>query len=362
VGSAVALVISTGPAQVAVPIVVNSTQAAASAAITGAGLTVGAITQASSATVPSGSVISSNPAAGTLVAVGSAVALVISTGPAQVAVPIVVNSTQAAASAAITGAGLTVGAITQASSATVPSGSVISSNPAAGTLVSPGSAVALVVSTGPGDPTQVLMVFSQGAGNRSVAVTTTTTNVRLVAFVGADGPTISPNPQAVTVSGGGLVWTRVRQQRVRWGLAEIWTAEAPTALTNASITSTLAVAGTAPGWNQQITIIGFTNVSAVGAVNGSSTPGATAVVASTSLVTQGTGSLVYAVGLDWDTTTAHTVGAGQTKVREFVAAGLIASWVQRLNGVTGAAGATVTLNTTAPTSAQWNMAIVELRR
>jgi hypothetical protein len=206
------------------------------------------------------------------------------------------------------------------------------------------------------------MVFSQGAGNRSVAVTTTTANVRLVAFVGADGPTINPNPQGITVSGGGLVWTRVRQQRVRWGVAEIWTANAPAALTNATITSTLASPGTAPGWNQQITIIGFTNVSGIGAANGSSTPGAAAALASTSLVTQGANSLVYAVGLDWDNSTAHTVGAGQTKVREFVAPGLIASWVQRLNGFSGAAGSTVTLNTTAPTSNQWNMAIVELLR
>ena len=121
------------------------------------------------------------------------------------------------------------------------------------------------------------MVFSQGPGNRSIAVTTTTPGVRLVAFVGADGPTATPNTQAATVSGGGLTWTRVRQQRARFGVAEIWTANAPAVLTNASITSTLAVGGTAAGLNQQLTVIGFTNVSAVGAANGSSTPGAAAV-------------------------------------------------------------------------------------
>jgi MYXO-CTERM domain-containing protein len=49
----------------------------------------------------------------------------------------------------LTGAGLSLGAITQTSSATVPSGNVISQNPAAGTSVTAGSAVALVVSTGP---------------------------------------------------------------------------------------------------------------------------------------------------------------------------------------------------------------------
>ncbi len=70
-------------AQVAVPNVVGSTQSAASAAITTAGLVVGTVTQASSNTVPSGSVISESPVAGTLVNPGSSVNLVVSSGPAQ---------------------------------------------------------------------------------------------------------------------------------------------------------------------------------------------------------------------------------------------------------------------------------------
>src|SRR5262245_19806667 len=147
-GSAVALVVSSGPPQVAVPNVVGLTQAAASTAITNAGLTVGTITTQSSTTVPSGSVISQNPTSGTQVASGSAVALVVSSGPPQVAVPNVVGLTQAAASTAITNAGLTVGTITTQSSTTVPSGSVISQNPTSGTQVASGSAVALVVSSG----------------------------------------------------------------------------------------------------------------------------------------------------------------------------------------------------------------------
>src|SRR4029077_4594807 len=108
VGSAVNLVVSTGPAPVAVPNVVGQTQAAATTAITGAGLVVGTVTTASSPTVPSGSVISPSPGAGTAAAVGSAVNLVVSTGPALVAVPNVVGQTQAAATTAIAGAGLVV--------------------------------------------------------------------------------------------------------------------------------------------------------------------------------------------------------------------------------------------------------------
>jgi VWFA-related protein len=155
-GSAVNLVVSTGPApapgptMVTVPNVVNQAQAAATAAIQGAQLVLGTISQQSSATIAAGSVISQSPAAGSSLATGSAVSLVVSTGP--VAVPNVVNQTQAAATTTLTGAGLAVGAVSQASSATVPSGSVISQNPAAGTSVAAGSAVALVVSTGPSTP------------------------------------------------------------------------------------------------------------------------------------------------------------------------------------------------------------------
>ncbi len=64
-------------------------------------------------------------------------------------VPNVVGDTQAAAGTAITGAGLTVGTVTQSVSATIASGDIISQSPAAASSVAKGSAVALVVSTGP---------------------------------------------------------------------------------------------------------------------------------------------------------------------------------------------------------------------
>lgn len=93
--------------------------------------------------------MSESPAAGTLVNPGSPVNLIVSSGPAQVAVPNVVGETQAAATAAITTAGLALGTVTTQSSSTVPSGSVISESPAARTQVDAGSAVNLVVSSGP---------------------------------------------------------------------------------------------------------------------------------------------------------------------------------------------------------------------
>jgi len=86
-GSAVNLTIS----GVAVPNVSGETQAAASAAITGASLTVGKLTPVASTTVPANSVMSTNPAAGTYVAPGSAVDLVVS----GVTVPAVTGETKA---------------------------------------------------------------------------------------------------------------------------------------------------------------------------------------------------------------------------------------------------------------------------
>jgi hypothetical protein len=72
---------------VTVPNVVGLTQAAATTAITGAGLALGSVSTASNGIVPSGSVIASNPAAGTQVNGGSAVRLLVSTGAAPPTLP-----------------------------------------------------------------------------------------------------------------------------------------------------------------------------------------------------------------------------------------------------------------------------------
>jgi 6-phosphogluconolactonase len=135
------------PPSVTAPNVVGMTQAAATSTLMGAGLVVGTVATLSSATVPSGSVISQSVAPGVVVAPGSPVNLTVSSGT--VAVPNVVGQTQAAAAAALTGAGLTVGAVTAGSSATVPPGSIISQTPAAATMVVSSTAVNLTVSVGP---------------------------------------------------------------------------------------------------------------------------------------------------------------------------------------------------------------------
>ncbi len=214
-GSAVDLVVSTGPAQVAVPNVVGMTQAAATTSITGAGLVVGTVTMASSNSVPSGDVISQNPVAGTEVNLGSAVNLVISTGPAQVAVPNVVGMTQAAATTSITNAGLVVGTVTTASSNSVPSGDVISESPSAGTEVNPGSAVSLVISTGPALKSQTITFNSiptQVQGNplaltasasSGMTVTFTSSTPTICAVSGTSATLVSAGTCTIVASQGG---------------------------------------------------------------------------------------------------------------------------------------------------------------
>jgi len=192
-----------GPAMVTVPNVVGDTQAAATTAITGAGLTLGTVSMQSSATVASGNVISENPAAGASATKGSAVAVAVSSGPAMVSVPNVVGNTRAAATTAITGAGLTLGTVSTQSSATVASGNVISENPAAGTSVASGSAVGIVVSTGAATSSPTVGGVVIGLkGGASVQIVNGTDNVPVTANGSFTLPTAVASGASYSVSVG----------------------------------------------------------------------------------------------------------------------------------------------------------------
>jgi serine/threonine-protein kinase len=85
----VTVYVSSGKGQVQVPDLTNLTEEAASTALTNAKLTLGTITQANSANVPLGKVLSTDPAKDTSIAAGTVVNLVVSNG--QVLVPDVRN-------------------------------------------------------------------------------------------------------------------------------------------------------------------------------------------------------------------------------------------------------------------------------
>jgi hypothetical protein len=345
---------------------VNLSQADATSAIIHAGLAVGALTTASSTTVPAGAIIGQHPAAGTSVPSGTAVDLVVSSGPPLVAVPNVVNQTLPAAAAAIINAGLAVGAVTTASSTTVPAGSIISQTPAAGTQVAPGSAVALIVSSGPPPlpppppappppPPDVVVdrvVSSDGRGTRTTSVSTSAPGEMLVAFAASDG--VSSGDQMLTVSGAGLTWTLVRRASTQSGTAEIWQATAAAQLSNATVTCTQ----TQGGFDQSLTVVAFRGASAIGASVAGGAPGG---AASLTLTTTRANALVYGVGNDWKEAIPRSVIAGQVMVHQWVDSAVGDTfWIRASAGVIVNAGTTVQMGTTAPTQDRWNFALVEI--
>lgn len=152
-GSAVDLVVSLGPPQTIVPNVVGQSQATAETNIVAASLAVGSVTSQYDAGVPAGNVISQSPSGGVTVDEGSSVDLVVSLGAPQTTVPNVVGQPQATAEANILAADLVVGTVTTQNDETVPSGDVISQSPSGGAAVNTGTAVDLVVSSGPATTT-----------------------------------------------------------------------------------------------------------------------------------------------------------------------------------------------------------------
>lgn len=143
------IAVSTGSAEVVVPVTSGSDSAQAQTAIVDAGLEVADVANEASDTVPVGMVVRTVPREGETVPRGSGVQIVVSTGPANISVPAVTNLTEAAAVSGIEGATLVVGTVTGAADDMVPVGNVISQDPVAGTMVSANTPVDLVVSLGP---------------------------------------------------------------------------------------------------------------------------------------------------------------------------------------------------------------------
>ena len=142
-GSHVNIVVSGGPANVAIADVSGLKAAEATSKLSQAGFKPTTRSEPSS-TVASGVVIGTNPPAGTLTQVGSPVTLLVSSGPAPVKVPDVTGQLLAAAEATLTNAGLTIGTITQKTS-TEPAGTVLSQSPATGSSVHTGDTINLTV-------------------------------------------------------------------------------------------------------------------------------------------------------------------------------------------------------------------------
>ena len=197
-------------------------------------------------------------------------------------------------------------------------------------------------------------VNQAGIGTVTTApFSTAATGETLLAFVGSDGPA-GAGQQQVTVSGAGLSWSLVQRENGQSGDSEIWAASAPGQLDNATVTSTPAAAG----YSQFLTVLSVQNAGGVGATAATS---AASGAPSVSLTTKAAGSLSFAVGSDFDNPIGRSIGSGQVLLSQFLdsSAG-DAYWVQGSSTVSSAVGQQVTLNDTAPTTDQWNLAAVEV--
>ena len=202
-----------------------------------------------------------------------------------------------------------------------------------------------------------IVTTHQGSSASSIsspAFSTSAAGELLLAFISSDGPSGSSQSFS-SVTGGGLTWRLRRRANAQLGTSEIWQANAPSALTNATLTATRS-SGSYVG---SITVAAFIGAEQV--VDGATAAASASTGApSVSLTTTRAGSWVWGVGNDWDQATARTVGANQTKVDEFLASVGDTLWVQRQTSTTPLGGTPVTLNDTAPTTDQWNLAAIEV--
>lgn len=246
-GSRVSIVVSSGPASVAMPQVVGETEQKALAKLRAAGLQPSTQSQPN-AKVAQGVVISTDPSAGIELRVDSGVTVTVSSGPQQVKVPEVTGSTQAEAKAALTAVGLKVGGVTQQAAAGKAAGTVLSQSPQAGTPLQTGQAVNLTVAQAPKE-TAVPEVVGQNeaqaaatlgrAGFNPKSVSRAVSNPAQVGVVLKQSPAgghQAPNGATVTIAVGVLETTTT----------ETSTTTTSTPSTSTSTTTTAAQAANPP--------------------------------------------------------------------------------------------------------------------
>ncbi len=146
-GSAVTVVVSSGPAQSTVPDLVGQSRAAAEATLTNAKLAAGTVTQQTSSEQSPGTVLEQSPAAGTSLPAGGTVSFVVAQAPTETAVPNVIGKNEAQASAELGRAGFTPQAVTQTTTDATQVGIVLRQSPAAPDKARKGATVTIAVGT-----------------------------------------------------------------------------------------------------------------------------------------------------------------------------------------------------------------------
>jgi beta-lactam-binding protein with PASTA domain/tRNA A-37 threonylcarbamoyl transferase component Bud32 len=192
--------------QVTVPDLTGKTQDEATAAITGAGLTVGTISREASTEAQRDTVLSSDPASGEKADPQAPVRLVIGGGPNTIAVPDVVGQDQDAAVSALEGAGFTGSISTQQERSLAPEGQVISVDPAAGSQAAPDTRITLSIPTGSIELPDVRGLTESAAREQLVAAgidngNIESTNAESDAVAAGNVVNSDPGPRAAVAEG-----------------------------------------------------------------------------------------------------------------------------------------------------------------
>jgi eukaryotic-like serine/threonine-protein kinase len=172
-GAAVNLVLSAGAADVQVPNVAGSPQAAATQVLRDAGFVVTVVNEPSDS-VAAGAVIRTDPPGGQTAARGATVTIVVSSGQELFTVPLVEGQTEAQARSALSALNV------QVTYLDVPfdspdDGRVISQNPVAGSQVNPGSSIRLRIGRAVAAPTTQATTTTTSSTSTTTTTTTTTT-------------------------------------------------------------------------------------------------------------------------------------------------------------------------------------------
>jgi hypothetical protein len=215
-------------------------------------------------------------------------------------------------------------------------------------------------------PTGLALDVSVSADSPTAALTVSTPSLStksggelLLAFVAGDYLS-GANTIVTGVSGGGLTWNLVRRTNNQKGSAEIWSAFAASQLTSTVVSATLSQKVIA-----SISLLSFSGVdsSATGGLlgigataSGSAASGAPAVT----LATTRPASMIFAVGNDYDSAIGRTPATGQTVLHQFLTRTGDTYWLQRLDGITAAAGTAIKISDVAPTSDRYNFSAVEV--
>ena len=196
-------------------------------------------------------------------------------------------------------------------------------------------------------------VSTDGAGvTTTQAFSTTTPSDLLIAFVGYDGP--SGSPQTATVSGAGLVWTLLERSNTQSGTSEIWAARADGTLSSVTV---MSQPGSGGNYHGSLTVIAFTNAAGTSVVGRTGAPSGAPDIFLPGVIA---GDWVFAAGNDWDKATARTPVSGQVLVHQRVDTSTGDTyWVQSTTAPS-VANALVDIHDSAPTSDQWNYAAVEI--